>query len=1384
MDHELVKQGAERLSKQHRRKRWWTGVVIMALIVLAGTVRLLTYSAAATNQAGDGIQLQDQWIKNITLSYTNNPGDWEVWSEVTSDMNVSGTDHLRFHISYIIPENTFDAQNTNTVIYQIPIENKIEKLKEQTGDIINPSTGGVIGTYSISEAGEMKMIFENSFLSSNKDSAINGKVAVEFAAGDVKKNQEGKIELPFSDRLEIHFPTIVIKENHSIQIQKHAQIMDKENGVILYTIQVSSINGTAGDISLSDVMGIRDANGTISDEIAQRLSEVAVTKNGKTQLEQVTTSLPATLPKLEAGEYYTITYKAQIQRELLDAYNILTINNRVKASFVDSNGQEYTAESSCDVRFEKVSFTKSNSAADGKIKWSIRINESKADISGWVLWDSMAKDVIGKVTITPDPVKHTGSSSIEFDEEGKYTFPQGSRETYTIVYETEEPLGDQIHVMNKATLTPPGGDPSETESHCYVNNNPIIKEGNMAPELDETDPEHKLAIIHWKVTIQPNNDIPEGWIYKDQLEGNQWFTWEQVKEAANSLNRIAQTKNFYAIDENGKQTDCEHLKENVKYKGFQATFSSKLPKGEAYVFSYESTADVGAGERNLTYKNTAFVNQISKEKTVTYESSKAEVTKYDTTGGTYDSEDSTHNYYELDNGRLSWRIETYLPQSAKGHEITLTEYLPEDLTLEELRVSFSGDASQVVFDMSKLKEAKADTQEVTLSGKTYQLSAQNMGEGIYDITIPKELAEYSASSNRAFLVDVAARIPDTYLWVQDEKNTYFYSGVFENKVAVTRKDAQKDIVIGEDSQKQTIQKDEKANMIQKSMISDKKGSTLVNNVLVYSLKINPDGKDLVKNSSTITFLDQLTYSNQNREKPISVALIPGSLKVYKMNKDGTEGEPLSLKDTPYTYEAAQDANKQNTCKITMTIPDGMPLVITYRYYVNCEKDTWISGSIVNTAKLLGTEIDYSHETTVGEFQYQESSATASKLGITMVKVDRNNNAITLAGAEFELSQYNKESQQYEKMQTFVTGEDGILSIASNSKNDITYNHAYRLIETKAPEGYLMDPTPRDFYIESTDTQTYPYVFPEDYKGKKYINGQQEYISNERCTTAIWVKKEWMDHDNRFTEADVDAIAFDLHQLDSTLPPASERCNVTLKYRNVEGEEETRVVQAMKGSQITLVVETKDDWFNYFSDQTKCVKLAISGAAMIASNNLEEVQQTSDINWHRRYTVELQVNGDAELTNFPALYPVNPTITGEVASDQESTPQDVIIGTYSVSKAEGWKWDSTTAGAGGSDLGLPSKSIQQDGKMHYYSYYIREQDGETYQVKYSTDVSGITFGTITMTNTVTKGYILPDTGGTGTMGYMFGGWTLIAAALSAMIYKLKKKFIQLEREGKQ
>ncbi len=47
MDKELLKQGQKRLSKQRNNRLWWEIVTLIAVIVLAGTMYKLTYSAAA-----------------------------------------------------------------------------------------------------------------------------------------------------------------------------------------------------------------------------------------------------------------------------------------------------------------------------------------------------------------------------------------------------------------------------------------------------------------------------------------------------------------------------------------------------------------------------------------------------------------------------------------------------------------------------------------------------------------------------------------------------------------------------------------------------------------------------------------------------------------------------------------------------------------------------------------------------------------------------------------------------------------------------------------------------------------------------------------------------------------------------------------------------------------------------------------------------------------------------------------------------------------------------------------------------------------------------------------------------------------------------------------
>jgi len=47
VDKELLKQGQKRLSKQRNNRLWWEIVTLIAVIVLAGTMYKLTYSAAA-----------------------------------------------------------------------------------------------------------------------------------------------------------------------------------------------------------------------------------------------------------------------------------------------------------------------------------------------------------------------------------------------------------------------------------------------------------------------------------------------------------------------------------------------------------------------------------------------------------------------------------------------------------------------------------------------------------------------------------------------------------------------------------------------------------------------------------------------------------------------------------------------------------------------------------------------------------------------------------------------------------------------------------------------------------------------------------------------------------------------------------------------------------------------------------------------------------------------------------------------------------------------------------------------------------------------------------------------------------------------------------------
>ena len=72
--------------------------------------------------------------------------------------------------------------------------------------------------------------------------------------------------------------------------------------------------------------------------------------------------------------------------------------------------------------------------------------------------------------------------------------------------------------------------------------------------------------------------------------------------------------------------------------------------------------------------------------------------------------------------------------------------------------------------------------------------------------------------------------------------------------------------------------------------------------------------------------------------------------------------------------------------------------------------------------------------------------------------------------------------------------------------------------------------------------------------------------------------------------------------------------------------------------------------------------------------------------------------------------------------------------------------------------------EENGKTVYYAYYIKEQNESAYKkVEYSNN-DGITTGIITLSNTISEAYTLPETGGGGTLPFIAGGASLMGFAL--------------------
>ncbi|MBM7713839.1 putative surface anchored protein [Bacillus thermophilus] len=188
-------------------------------------------------------------------------------------------------------------------------------------------------------------------------------------------------------------------------------------------------------------------------------------------------------------------------------------------------------------------------------------------------------------------------------------------------------------------------------------------------------------------------------------------------------------------------------------------------------------------------------------------------------------------------------------------------------------------------------------------------------------------------------------------------------------------------------------------------------------------------------------------------------LVPGSVELTKVDGDNNKA-PLA--DAEFEL---QDANGKTLQEGLMTNESGKLIVSNLKP----GKYQFVETKAPFGYHLDPTPIAFTIEkgqTEAVNVIAQNALATGS---VQLLKVDKDNDELTLEGAEFELQDANGKTLQ----SGLSTNKEGIIAVKDLKPGK------YQFVETKAPFGYHLDPTPIAFTIEKGQTEAVNVIAQND-----------------------------------------------------------------------------------------------------------------------------------------------------------------------------------------------------------------------------------------------------------------------------------------------------------------
>ena len=1067
----------------------------------------------------------------------------------TSSIELMDGDKLSLSYTFNIPENALKDHPTLT--YKLP--DGIELTENKDFKLINQSDENQeVGTGVVDTDGVVHLTFYNDFDTSKP---FTGHFDFDVEASTVG----------FEESSEIHFPTgldLLVKLPRDLAIEKKGAtpVVDNDGTTYIdYTVIVSSKDGWSQPIEILDEL---QNNDTIAGEyVTGSFKLFKIDKdNTKTEIEDYQNHVTANsfhienLAKLNSGESYRLTYRVKIIKNTAAGAGSVEFKNKARSNKTDD--WKWWTTSFEDRIWKNGSYNPDTNT----ITWTVGVKNPYAqNLKGSTVVDTITTEgALINGSIKLEQVRDKDGNGItasigepfapNADKKGfTYTFNEDAcgmeyKFTYETTVPTDSTTGKPVMVHNDSTFKVDGKDytvgkdVTPSDRSWGFSKSPT---GNFT-----STGEKNQYTAGWRLY----SDVPNSWTTYDfvdhikvsenvkhygialelesEIRKNLTFTTADNKTltAADAAAAGIKVTIDYYTDSFDNASDADnHTKTSATNSTDKVhTFIIHLEKGKytgspvksmniSSYYTHVDTTAVPAGAKINIYNNTAsyFYNKNADETGLT----KGVSTNDSGTDGYYGNR--SDNYKPTATGTYSTGMEVYYElvldisswdKFPEDGTVTVTDTLPDGLTFKE-------DSAKGFFGWSnwcqqhstswELDFSNKDNFEATYKGQTITFKFNNLDKVQY------ELAKVEGKRLTHLLVRYAATVTDPK-WESPKTVT----GTYTNTAKWDGKDADATITLNRDLEYLTKSATYEA-------LENEKGAKTGQLAVHYSLDINPACADLLKDGDTVTLTDTMAVQDKN----VTAHLDMDSVKLYDYPYVKDVSQPLPTTSYGMVYERTTDSSGKDTHTMKFTLDDSRGYVLKYDYVLDSNDTVTLS----NVAELTGNHRKQA-DTLVTKL---DASGSVSHSQFTLYKVDSLNPLTRLKGAEFTLSSYNgTEFIAHDGQSLHKTDANGeiVLYLGQNEKDDhsghftIKPDTLYRLVETKAPDGYKIGTDDPVYFIfaDADHNQTAAQAWektnkPNDLDQSKVVivtGGQQKNYDVKNTRIWLTIQKFWQDKDGK------------------------------------------------------------------------------------------------------------------------------------------------------------------------------------------------------------------------------------------------------------------------------